>query len=130
MSQENVGKLRRGYDAFNRGDFDAAVAFFHPDVEFFPPGDQAPYRGADELRAWMEPDAFEKQVIEPLEVTVAGNKLLVEMDVHARGAGSGIELDMRMWNVWTFDEGGLATRVETFLEHEETKAREAAGLPE
>jgi ketosteroid isomerase-like protein len=128
VPQENVEKLRRGYEAFNRGEFDAAIASFHPNVEVFPPGDQAPYRGADKLRAWMEPDAFETQVIEPQEFTVAGNRILVEIDVHARGAGSGIELDLRMWNVWTFDEDGLATRVETFLEHEESKAREAAGL--
>ena len=59
----------------------------------------------------MEPDAFETQVLKPLELTVAGDKVL-------------------MWNVWTFDEDGRATRVETFLEYEERKAREAAGLPE
>jgi hypothetical protein len=44
----------------------------------------------------------------------------------ARGATSGIELDVVTWSVWTFDEKGLITRIELFLEHEEDKALEAA----
>ena len=130
MSQENVDKLRRGYEAFNRGEYDAALVFCHPEIEFFPPGDQPPYRGAERFRAWMEPDAFETQVVEPREYTVAGNKVLVEQDIKVRGAGSGIELEIHSWNVWSFDEEGLATRVQTFLEHQGTEAREAAGLSE
>jgi ketosteroid isomerase-like protein len=130
MSEENIDKLRRAYEAFNRGDFDAAIAFAHADVEFFPPGDQAPYRGVEEFRAWMEPDAFESQVVEPLEFTAAGNKILVDQHTKARGAGSGIELELRSWTVWTFDDEGLLTRVQNFLEHEKAEALEAAGLSE
>jgi ketosteroid isomerase-like protein len=130
MSQDNVEKLRRAHESFNRGEFDAAMTIAHADVEFFPPGDQAPIRGAEKFRAWMEPDAFESQVIEPLAYTVAGNKVLLELVTKARGAGSGIELELRMWSVWTFDEDGLITRVESFLEHEKTRALEAAGLLE
>ena len=54
----------------------------------------------------MEPDAFETQVVEPREYTVAGNKVLVEQDIKVRGAGSGIELEIHSWNVWSFDEEG------------------------
>jgi ketosteroid isomerase-like protein len=129
MSQEFVDKLRRGYEAFNQGDFNATMGFLHPDVEFLPPGDQPPYRGAESFRAWMEPDAFEAQEVEPLEFTVVGNKVLVEQDTRARGAGSGIELEIHSWAVWSFDEGGRVTRVKIFLDHEETEARRAAGLP-
>ena len=48
----------------------------------------------------------------------------------ARGAGSGIDLDMEMWTVWTFDDDLLVTRVESFLPHQESEALEAAGLSE
>jgi len=130
MSQENVDKLRRAYEFFNRGEFDAAVAIAHSDVEFFPPGDQAPFRGAERFRAWMEPDAFESQVFEPLELTAAGNKILVHQNTKVRGAGSGIELELRSWTVWTFDDEGLITRVENFWAHDKAKALEAAGLSE
>ena len=72
-----IDALRRTFEAFNRGDFDAAVAIAHPEIEFVPPGGQASLRGAEALRAWMEPDAFEEQRIEPLDFKVEGNKVLV-----------------------------------------------------
>ena len=90
-----IDALRRTYEAFNRGDFDAAVEMAHPEIEFVPAGGQASLRGAEALRAWMEPDAFEEQRIEPLDFRVEGNKVLVRQHAQARGAGSGIELDHR-----------------------------------
>ena len=48
----------------------------------------------------------------------------------ARGAASGIELDVLTWSVWSFDEDGLITRIEIYLDHEEDRARKAAGLTE
>jgi ketosteroid isomerase-like protein len=128
--QEMIASLRRGYEAFNRGDFDAAMEIVHPKIEFVPPGGQSPLRGEEALRAWMEPDAFEEQEIEPFEFTVKGDKVLVRTVVRAKGAGSGIELDFQVWAVWTLGANGLATRVETYLPHEEAEALQAAGLRE
>jgi len=125
-----IDALRRSHEAFNRGDFDAAVESAHPEIEFIPPGGQAPLRGAAALRAWMEPDAFEEQRIEPLDFRVEGNKVLVRQRIQARGAGSGINLDLENWTVWTFDGDLLVTRAETYLPHEESEALEAAGLSE
>src|SRR5439155_12453962 len=59
MTEEKIERVRATYDAFNRGDFDAAMETVHPDVEFVPPGGQQAMRGAARVRAWMEPDAFE-----------------------------------------------------------------------
>ena len=125
-----IDALRRVHDAFNRGDFDAAVAIAHPEIEFVPVGGQASLRGAEAVRGWMEPDAFQEQRIEPLDFRVAGKKVLERQHVQARGAGSGIELDLKMWAVWTFDDDLLVTRVEVYLPHQETEALEAAGLSE
>ena len=125
-----IDALRRAHEAFNRGDFDTAVEFAHPEVEFVPPGGQASRRGAEALRAWMEPDAFEEQRIEPLDFRVEGKKVLMRLHTQARGAGSGIDLDLKMWTVWTFDDDLLVTRVEAFLPHQESEALEAAGLRE
>ena len=125
-----IDALRRVHDAFNRGDFDAAVVIAHPEIEFVPVGGQASLRGVAALRAWMEPDAFEEQRIEPLDFRVAGKKVLVRQRVQARGAGSGIDLDLKMWTVWTFDDDLLVTRVEAFLPHQESEALEAAELSE
>ena len=125
-----IDALRRSYEAFNRGDFDAAVESAHPEIEFVPPGGQASLRGAAAVRAWMEPDAFEEQRIAPLDFRVAGNKVLVRQHTQARGAGSGINLDMEIWAVWTFDDDLLVTRLESYLPHQESAALEAAGLRE
>jgi ketosteroid isomerase-like protein len=124
-----VASLRRGYDAYSRGDFDEAVRAFHPDIELVPAGNQPPIRGVQSVRAWMEPDAFERQSLEPVDLTPAGDKVLVRVRARALGATSGIELHFDAWTVWTFDAEGLATRAEIYLDHQEAEAARAAGLP-
>jgi ketosteroid isomerase-like protein len=117
--------LRAGYEAFNRGDFDAVADLVHPDVVFIRPGGQPPLKGSDAFRAWMEPDAFESQASEPREVEIGEQKVLVHQHTSARGAGSGIEMEIGSWAVWSFDWDGRVTRIETYLEHEEAEARRA-----
>jgi ketosteroid isomerase-like protein len=131
MAHQNAEVMRRWLEAISSEDFDAALALVHPDIELVPPGGQAPYRGAENLRRWMEPDAFADQVVVPVEIVVAADgTILARQHLKARGAGSGIELEGHSWSVWSFDEAGLVTRIEIYLDHEEGKAREAAGLSE
>jgi hypothetical protein len=128
--EEIVAGLRRIYEAFNRGDFDAAIAGAHPEIEYVPPGGQSSLRGAEAVRGWMEPDAFEENQVEPLEFSIHDNKVLVRQHATARGAGSGIALDMEIWAVWTLNDDGLATRLEVYLPHQEAEALNAARLSE
>jgi ketosteroid isomerase-like protein len=131
MSRENVETVRRWFEALSSEDFDTALTLVHRDVVFVPPGDQAPYRGAKSLRRWMEPDAFQGQVVKPLETVVVRDRtILARQHVTARGTTSGIELDIISWSVWTFDEDGLITRIEIYLDREKDKALEAVGLRE
>src|SRR5215216_7038489 len=133
MSEENVETARRWLEAISGGsdDFDCALALVHRDIVFVPPGDQPPYRGVERVRRWMEPDAFQEQVVKAFEpVVVTDRTILGRQLVMARGAASGIELDVLTWSVWTFDEDGLITRIEIYLDHEEDRARKAAGLSE
>ncbi len=76
----------------------------------------------------MEPDAIAEQRSEPREFRVNGDKILVRQHTRSRGAGSGIELEADFWVVWTFDEDGLVTRIESFLVDQKAEALEAAGL--
>jgi ketosteroid isomerase-like protein len=131
MSQENVEIARRWLRAISREDFDAALALVHRDVVLVPPGNQPPYRGAESLRRWMEPDAFRDLVVNPLETLVVTDRtILGKQRAKARGAATGIEVDVISWSVWTFDEDGLITRIEIYLDHEKDKALEAAGRSE
>ena len=127
---EIVAEVRRALDAYSRRDFDAAMKNVHPEIELVPAGGQPTLKGAARFRAWMEPDAFESQVIEPMDIRVVGNKVLYRARTHIKGAGSGIEADFLAWAVWTFDEAGLNTRIEVFLDHQEAEALEASGLSE
>jgi ketosteroid isomerase-like protein len=123
--QELIGRVREAIEAFNRGDYDEAAEIAHPDIVFIRPGGLTEIRGADKIRAWMEPDAFEEQMLSPTDFQAAGNKVLIRQHARARGAGSGIEVELDTWSVWTFDENGKVTKVESFSDQEEAAALSA-----
>ena len=75
----------------------------------------------------MEPDAIEEQRIEPREFRVRGDKVLVQQHTWGRGAGSGIELEVDLWVVWTLNDDGLVTRVEAFLVDQKGEAPKRPG---
>jgi len=58
MSQENVENAHRVYDAFNRRDLDAVLAFVDPEVEFkvrfMDMQGRAYLRGHDGIREWWQ----------------------------------------------------------------------------
>jgi ketosteroid isomerase-like protein len=59
MSHENVETLRRAYNAYNRGDIDAAVADVSPDSEYVPigavPGIRDPLPGPEGYKQILAP---------------------------------------------------------------------------
>jgi hypothetical protein len=128
--EEIIARLRGAHEAFNRGDFEAATEIAHPEIEVVRLAGQPVLRGVDALRAWMQPDAFEDQQMEASEFTVMGNKVLVRQRSTARGAGSGIEVDVDFWTVWTMNDDGLVTRLALYLDEEKADALEEAGLRE
>jgi ketosteroid isomerase-like protein len=122
--------VRRSYEAFNRQDFDAAVGHAHPEIEYQPVDGREPIRGVSAYRQWMEPDAFEAMAVTLVDVESCGERVLVRQLAKARGAGSGIEMEMILFTVFTFDGDDRVVRVQAFLPHQETEARQAAGLVE
>jgi limonene-1,2-epoxide hydrolase len=123
--EELIERLRRNNEALNRGEFDVAIEMAHPEIVFVRPGGLPELRGIDAIRAWMEPDAFESQSIELLSYEVDGNRVLTRQRTTARGAGSGIEMEIDSLSVWTFDDRGMVTRVEAFTKQEEDAALRA-----
>jgi ketosteroid isomerase-like protein len=53
MSQENVELVRRGFEAWLRGDFDEALARLDPDIVYKPAQEEA-VQGLDAARASWE----------------------------------------------------------------------------
>jgi ketosteroid isomerase-like protein len=128
--EEMIAVLQRFHDAFNRGDFEAAIQLVRPDFELVRAGGMSSVKGVAALREWMEPDAIEEQRLEPLDFRVKGDKVFERGHATGRGASSGIEIDAVICAVWTLDDHGLVKEVQGFLPHQEAEALEAAGLSE
>src|SRR4051794_4914691 len=97
-------RLRSGYEAFNREEFDASLEFMHPEIEWHRGTvsvEGGVLRGRDQVRALMTPDVFERQNLVVERVHVNRDKILVEAVFQVRARSSGIELEDRSYHVWT-----------------------------
>ena len=131
MSEENVETLRRAYEAYSRGDLDAAVADADPDVEYISaiPGQENVARGSEaykRLISWVF-DMFDDARLEPTEFIDAGERVVGGFTVSGRGKQSGVETSWTVWQVWTLKDG-MFVHGQGFTAREE--ALEAAGLSE
>ena len=132
VSQADVETLRVAYEDFNRGDWDAASRFAHPEFELqtadrvVNPGT---YRGPEEVRRFFEDlfEPFEEVVVEPEEFFERGDQIAVFVVTRLRPTGSSAVVENRIGHLWTMREG-KASRLEVFPKRED--ALEAAGLPE
>jgi ketosteroid isomerase-like protein len=138
MSQENVEVVRRGYEAWNSGDVETALALFDPEAEILLAKDagavwgldlQDSYRGIDGFMRFLADfaEAWEDFRWEPAGYRDAGDQVLVLIHLTARGRGSGIELDTDMAHLCNV-RAGKVVRHETFMDRRE--ALEAVGLSE
>ena len=131
MSQENVEIVRRAFEAYNRGDLDAAVADFAPDFEYIAsgavPGTRGVYRGPEGYKrfvGWVR-DEFDDARVEVDAITDAGDQVLVSVTTRGRGRQSGVEASWSVWQVWTLRDGKIVHGL-GFTSRDE--ALEAAGL--
>jgi len=134
MSQRNLEVVRRSYEAWSRGDFEAFFRSFDADIEWHLPegGINADiYRGHREVRQFMESylEAFDCFRMEPERFFEMGDRIVVFVHSRARGKGSGVEVEVRPAHLWTMRDG-KAVRFELFPEREREKALEAVGLSE
>jgi ketosteroid isomerase-like protein len=131
MSEENVELARRAYDAFNRRDLDAFLAFNDPEVEFsartVQMGGDAYLLGHDGLRKWWRDlfAVFPDYRVEVLEVREVGDYSIVALRAHAHGLESDAPIDEALWHVHKMRDG-RSTWWQPF--RSEAEAREAAGL--
>lgn len=133
MSQENIEIVRSAYAALAEHGVEAVLVYADPEFEGTTPPELASepdtYRGHDGVRRWFGSfgDAMEGVHLEGQEFTAAGDKVLVDTKLHARGRATGIETEQRAFVVWALRDG-LVTGVEMFAQR--GPALEAAGLRE
>ena len=112
---DNVDLIRRGYEAWNRGDVEEVVASLAEDVEWHghprlpEPG---PYFGRDDVRRWLAESLapWEEISIHPLAVVGDGNDVIALINITGRGKGSGLEVQSGVdAHVWTVAEGRIVS---------------------
>jgi ketosteroid isomerase-like protein len=109
----------RVYAAINARDRAAIMAMTAPDIVFATTVEA--YRGPEALLDWMDEgdDAFDDFTVDLLEVEEHGDHVVVvSMRQRGRGKASGAEVDDHITHVWTL-QGGLATRLQSFADHED-----------
>jgi ketosteroid isomerase-like protein len=131
MSQENVEVLREVYRRWGEGDFRTSLNLFdysrvdliiRPD---FP--DPGTYRGTEEISGYMRRflGSWTDATIEAEELVDEGDRVLARVHQSATGRSSGVGVEMRYFQVWTF-RGEAVARIESIMHEDE--ALQAAGL--
>jgi ketosteroid isomerase-like protein len=133
MSEANVEVVKRGIDAFNRGDVDAFAGLTTFDFEWFPALDSAverrDFRGREGIEAWYEAasEAWQEFCALPDVFRDLGDCVLWLGRLEGRGRGSGVQVTAPIAVIADFREGKIA-RLRSFFDHDE--ALRAAGLAE
>ena len=134
MSKENVGLVRRAFEAFGlRGLEETAEAYWHPEVEYVEdprwPG-ASTYKGRAEVlrcfHAYVEVLGAEEDFVVTVErVFEAGDRLVPFIRVQSRASASGVPFD-HLWGYLVEVKDERIAYFRAYYEPEE--ALEAAGL--
>jgi ketosteroid isomerase-like protein len=128
MSQENVEMVRRGIEAYARGDLSTALEGLDPDVEWNP-AEESGFRGVAAVRSYLEQwrQAWDDYEMRAQEYIDAVDRVFVTLYFRGRGKASGIETEARSHHVYTLRAGKTVKLVE-YLDRDQ--ALRAAGLLE
>ena len=92
MSQGNVEVVRRSYEALARNDIEGALEAIDPQIEIHDHDlpDAGEYREIDGMFRWQADweASWESWRWEPEEFLAAGDRVVVALRVHAKGAGA------------------------------------------
>lgn len=123
---ENSDALRRGYEAFNKGDIDTVREIFAEDIRWEGPNSEGvPMSGVHEgrdavLQALGEIGGeFEQFSVSPDEMVEEGDTVVVLSHLEAK-TNSGNELKLPGVEVWRMS-GGKAKRVQSVADTAEMK---------
>ena len=130
MSARNIAAAKQIYEARNRGDIDAVLARCDPSVVWRPYLSEVggePVRGHRGIRDYIASldEEWEYLRHEAERFFDAGDRVVAFLMTYARGRRSGIELEIPVAHVLTF-EGGRCVESVTYTDRAEALA--AAGM--
>jgi len=122
---QNVDVVRRGYEAFGRGDMEALLALFAENISWVTPGPpELPTsgirRGLQQVAEFFQTlnTHFEVQEFVPRQFIADGNKVVVTGDEVARSRKTGRSINLSWCHVFELQDG----KVTTFSEYTDTFA--------
>jgi len=123
QQQQRIAALRAAYEAFNRGDIDAAVVALDPQVEWseppeFPGG--GIYYGREGARKYLTQSraAWAEVVSEPEQFIPVGERVVVFVYARVRPHNSHDWRETRLADVFTFQDGS-AIEMRAFADRQE-----------
>jgi ketosteroid isomerase-like protein len=129
VSQEGVETVRRGYEAWNRGDLDQIARMVDDSFEWH---EASEVPGAGTRRGRAEFDHYLRSFrhfwrtfqFEPLEIRALGDHVLAIVIERGRSAHDDVAVSQQFVHLWTLREG-KAVKLEGF--YDKTAALRAAG---
>lgn len=116
LSQDNVEKTREFIEAYNRRDFETAIRWFDPQVQWVLPDHQGfdSCIGPDQIIKFWEglDETMDELRLLPQEYVDAGDHVAVRLRHFARGKGSGVELDNELYHQVSTFRAGKMIRIE------------------
>lgn len=130
MAEDNLEIARRGFEAFNRRDWDGVAELFDPEVEWHDPPDMpggGVHRGREAmLRRWDElADLLPGFHVDPEAFFEAGDQVVVFVRSGGRGSSSGVPVSRQLAQTFTIRDG-LVVKVTTSADR--ASALKAAGI--
>ena len=132
MWEENVELTRRGWEAWSRGDVDALVALWDPDIvwrtDHFHNWPESNYQGPAGIRKFLDEwlDVWGEYEITVHDVIAAPDGRVLSLFRHAgRGGQSGAPMELEMAQIATIRDGRF---IELDNYDRPDEALEAAGL--
>ena len=115
MASEDAELLRKLYDAWNAGDFEAARPYIHPDIVWRPtgrvPGFEPVYHGPEGVWEFWQTmmEAWEEMRVEIDRVVEESDRLVVAVHFDAIGKGSGARVELQVAHVWRVVDGKVVS---------------------
>ena len=103
--------MRAGYDALSSNDIETILEFFHPEFKVTTPptlsAEPDTYRGHDGVRRYFNSfwEAMDDIRFVPHTFREVGDRIVVEISLHARGKNTGIETEQKSVQVWELRDG-------------------------
>jgi ketosteroid isomerase-like protein len=133
MSEQALDNLRRGHEAFNRGDLSVMIDLVTSDVDWGStgvfPGLTDHYRGPHALQSWADVvrSEWEQLDVSLAEVLYDSPEVMVVVErLRGRGRTSGAQVEMSVVAVYWLDEQDMIVKRSAFTEP--AAALEAAGV--